>query len=104
MQYSSDSPMITIKLQYLLVKWEGVITAIVTLCAIFAILSGIVWLIVRKNNLLILLLGLSSCYLIGKKFWKFRDERIVPAWKIKDISFSQEAVESSECDKDIAPA
>ena len=35
--------MIRIKIQYLLVKWEGVITAIVALCAILAILSGIAW-------------------------------------------------------------
>ena len=74
MQKAIDSPAITIKLQYLLVKWEGVITALVALCAVSAILSGIVWLVSRKNSLLILLLGLSSCYLIGKNFWRFRDK------------------------------
>ncbi len=74
MKETDYSPMIRIKLQYLLVKWEGVITAIVTLCAILAILSGIVWLISRRNSLLILLLGLSSCYLIGKNFWRFRNK------------------------------
>lgn len=74
MKATDYSPMIRIKLQYVLVKWEGVITAIVALCAILAILSGIVWLILRKNNLLILLLGLSSCYFIGKNFWRFRNK------------------------------
>ena len=74
MQKTADYPMITIKLQYLLVKWERVITAIVTLCAILAILSGIAWLVARKNSLLVILVGLSSCYLIGKNFWRFRDK------------------------------
>lgn len=76
MKETAYSPMITIKLQYMLVKWEGVITAIVALCAVSAILSGIVWLILRKNSLLILLLGLSSCYLIGKNFWRFRNKEM----------------------------
>jgi hypothetical protein len=73
MKETDYSPTIRVKFQYLLVKWEGVITAIVALCAILAILSGIVWLVSRKNSLIILLLGLSSCYLIGKNFWKFRN-------------------------------
>jgi len=30
----------------------------------------------RKNSLLFALLGLSSCYLIGKNFWRFRDREI----------------------------
>ena len=74
MKETDYSPTIRIKFQYLLVKWEGVITAIVALCAISAILSGIVWMISRRNSLIILLLGLSSCYLIGKNFWRFRDK------------------------------
>ena len=74
MQKAAHYPMITIKLQYLMVKWEGVITAIVALCAILAILSGIAWLVARKNSLLVILLGLSSCYLVGKNFWRFRDK------------------------------
>jgi hypothetical protein len=73
MKETDYSPTIRIKFQYLLIKWEGVITAIVALCAILAILSGIVWLISRRNSLIILLLGLSSCYLMGKNFWRFRD-------------------------------
>ena len=76
MERTADGPMITIKLQYLLVKWETVITAIVALCAILAILSGIAWLVARKNSLLFVLLGLSSCYLVGKNFWRFRDREI----------------------------
>ena len=76
MQKTAHYPIITIKLQYLMVKWEGVITAIVALCAILAILSGIAWLVARKTSLLFILLGLSSCYLIGKNFWRFRDREI----------------------------
>jgi len=76
MRKTAHYPMITIKLRYLMVKWEGVITAIVALCAILAILSGIAWLVARKNSLLFALLGLSSCYLIGKNFWRFRDREI----------------------------
>ena len=76
MRKTAHYPMITIKLRYLMVKWEGVITAIVALCAILAILSGIAWLVARRNSLLFVLLGLSSCYLIGKNFWRFRDREI----------------------------
>jgi len=89
MQTPSDSSRITLKLQYLLVKWEGVITAIVALCAILAILSGVVWLIARKNSLLISLLGFSACYLIGKNFWRFREEKIIPAWRADEVSLFQ---------------
>ncbi len=74
MEKAADGPTITIKLQYLMVKWERVITAIVVLCAILAILSGVAWMVIRKNSLLVILLSLSSCYLIGKNFWKFRDK------------------------------
>ncbi len=73
MQRTVDYPMISIKLRYMLVKWEGAITAVVALCAVLAILSGIVWLVARKNSLLVALLALSSCYLIGRNFWSFRD-------------------------------
>jgi hypothetical protein len=68
-------PNMTIRLECLLVKWEGAITAFVTLCAIVAIVLGIVWLFLRKDILLFIVLGFSSCYLIGRNFWRFRDER-----------------------------
>ena len=68
-------PSDTIRLECLLVRWEGVITALVTLCAIVAIVLGIVWLFVGKDTLLFIVLGFSACYLIGRNFWKFRDER-----------------------------
>jgi hypothetical protein len=32
-------------------------------------------LFLRKDILLFIVLGLSSCYLIGKNFWGFRDKR-----------------------------
>jgi hypothetical protein len=64
-----------IRPESLLIKWEGVITAIVTLCAIVAMVLGIVWLFVGKDILLFIVLGFSSGYLIGRNFWRFRDER-----------------------------
>lgn len=69
-------PSITIKIEDLLLKREGVITALVTLCAVIAIVHGIVWLFLRKDNLLFAMLGFSSCYLVGKNFWSFRDRSI----------------------------
>jgi hypothetical protein len=66
---------IMVRLESLLVKWEGAITAVVTLCAIAAIFLGIVWLFVGKDSLLFVVLGFSSCYLIGTNFWKFREKR-----------------------------
>jgi hypothetical protein len=44
-------PNTTVKLEALLVKWETVITALVTLCAIVAIILGIAWLFLRKDIL-----------------------------------------------------
>lgn len=75
MEKTTCLPSIMIRLEYLLVKWEGVITVLVTLCAIAAIILGIVWLFLGKDILLFILLGFSACYLIGRNFWKFRDER-----------------------------
>ncbi|MBN2246153.1 MAG: hypothetical protein JW755_09940 [Candidatus Aminicenantes bacterium] len=69
-------PRITVKFEDLLAKWEGVVTALVTLCAVLAIFLGMVWLFLRKDNLLFVMLGFSSCYLVGKNFWIFRDRSI----------------------------
>jgi len=76
MEKMASLPGTTIKLGDLLVKWEGVITALVTLCAVVAIALGILWLFLRKDNLLFVMLGFSACYLIGRNFWKFRSQRI----------------------------
>jgi hypothetical protein len=69
-------PGITSKPEDLLLKWEGVITALVALCAVIAITLGIVWLFLRKDILLFTVLGFSSCYLIGRNFWRFRSRRL----------------------------
>jgi ABC-type branched-subunit amino acid transport system permease subunit len=69
-------PSITIKHEAFLLKWEGAITALVTLCAVVAIVLGIVWLFLRKDTLLFTTLGFSYCYLAGKNFWKFRSRGI----------------------------
>ena len=61
------------KIFYLLVKWEEVITFITTLCAVSAIILGVVWIAIRREYLLFAMLGSSGCYLIGRKCWKFRD-------------------------------
>lgn len=57
-----------------MVKWEELITLITVLCAVSAIGSGVVWLAVKREFLLFLMLGLSALYLIGRQYWKFRDE------------------------------
>jgi hypothetical protein len=76
MEKTAYIPSITIKIEDLLFKWEGVITALVTLCAVVAIALGIIWLFLRKDTLLFTVLGFSSCYLIGRKFWRFRSQRL----------------------------
>ena len=69
-------PNMTTQMESRLLRWEGVITALVALCAMIAIVLGIVWLFLKKDMLLFTVLGFSSCYLIGKNFWKFRPQRI----------------------------
>jgi hypothetical protein len=76
MEKTSYLPSPTIKLGDLLVKWEGVLTALVALCAVVAIAIGILWLFLRKDTLLFTVLGFSSCYLLGRKFWRFRPQRL----------------------------
>ncbi len=60
------------KIVYLLVKWEEAITLITVFCAILAIALGMAWLFLKEMVLLYLSMGSSSCYFIGKKFWRFR--------------------------------
>lgn len=60
------------KIVYLLVKWEEAITLITVFCAISAIALGMVWLFLKEMVLLYMSMGFSSCYFIGKKFWRFR--------------------------------
>ena len=76
MEKTAYLPSTTIRLRDLLIKWEGVITALVTLCAVAAIALGILWLFLRKDTLLFTVLGFSSCYLIGRNFWKLRSQRL----------------------------
>jgi len=76
MQKTAYLSIIMIRLECLLVKWEGVITAFVTLCAVVAITLGIVWLFLMKDTLLFIVLSFSSCYLIGRNFWRFKSERL----------------------------
>lgn len=76
MERTASLPSTTVKLEDLPLKWEGVITPIVVLCALVAIVLGIVWLFLRKDNLLFVMLGFSSCYLVGRKFWRFRPQRL----------------------------
>ena len=64
------------KFVYLLVKWEEVITFLTVLCALSAIGLGVIWLFLREMVLLYLVMGFSSFYFLGKKFWKFRDDLI----------------------------
>jgi len=64
------------KIVYLSVKWEEVITFLTILCAVSAIGLGVVWLFLREMVLLYFVMGLSSFYFVGKRFWKFRDDLI----------------------------
>jgi hypothetical protein len=64
------------KIVYLLVKWEEAITFLAVFCAISAIGLGVIWLFLREMVLLYIVMGLSSFYFVGKKFWKFRDDLI----------------------------
>ena len=72
MERTAYLPIITVRLEALLANWAKVITALVTLCAVIAIALGIVWLFLRKDPLLFIVLGFSSCYLIGRNFWRFK--------------------------------
>jgi hypothetical protein len=62
------------KMVYLLVKWEEVITFLTVLCAVSAIGLGVIWFFFREMALLYAVMGLSSFYFVGKKFWKFRED------------------------------
>jgi len=72
MEKTMSIPSIPLKMEGLLRKRERMITALVTLCAVLAIVLGVVWLFVRKDTLLFATLGFGACYLIGRDFWKFR--------------------------------
>jgi hypothetical protein len=69
------SPLKT-KIAYFLARREEAITFFTVLCAVSAIGSGIAWLFLKEKPLLYTLMGFSSFYFVGKKFWKFRDGRI----------------------------
>lgn len=77
MKNAASSSSIMIRFEHFLVRWNGIITALVTLCAITAIVFGIIWMFLTKDTLLFIVLGLSLCYLIGKNFWGFRDKRFL---------------------------
>jgi len=76
MEKTAYLPNTTVKLEGLLAKWEKGITVLVALCAVVAIVLGIVWLFLRGDTLLFTTLGFGFCYLIGRNFWRFRPQRI----------------------------
>jgi hypothetical protein len=69
-------PGTAVRLEALVARWERFITTLVTLCAVLAILLGIVWLFLRKDTLLFTILGFSAWYLIGRKLWRFRTHKM----------------------------
>ena len=75
MEKTAYLPDTAVKLEALLVKWETGITVLVTLCAVVAIVLGIVWLFLRTDIVLFAVLGFGACYLIGRNFWRFRSRR-----------------------------
>ena len=55
-----------IRFEHFLVRWNGIITALVTLCAVTAIVFGIVWMFLRKRYL--------ALYRLGSEF-------VLPDWE-----------------------
>jgi hypothetical protein len=72
MEKTAYFPSAAVRLEALLTRWERLITALVTVCAVIAIAVGIVWLFLKEDSLLFATLGFSACYLIGRNFWRFR--------------------------------
>jgi hypothetical protein len=62
-----------------LVRREEIITVLVTLCGVLAVLSGASWCLIKEDTFLYLYLCLHLSYLIGQKYWKFRDGNQVAA-------------------------
>lgn len=60
------------KIAFLLTRWEEVITVLTILSAVSAIGLGFLWMVMKEMALLYLSMGFSGLYLIGKKYWKFR--------------------------------
>jgi ABC-type multidrug transport system fused ATPase/permease subunit len=56
-----------------LIKREQSITVLVTLCGVLAILLGVGWCLVKRDLLLYPYAALYLSYLMGQKYWKFRD-------------------------------
>ena len=75
MERTAYFPAMAVKIEDLLVKWEKAITVVVALFPIAAIVLGIAWLFSKKEILLFLVLGFSSCYFMGKSLWKFREKK-----------------------------
>lgn len=76
MEKTAYLPSATVRLEALLARWERLITALVALCAVVAIALGILRLFLRKDTLLFTVLGFSSFYLLGRKFWRFRPQKL----------------------------
>jgi hypothetical protein len=76
MENAGQQSHIRTKVVYLSVKWEEVITFLTVSSAISAVGLGVIWLFLREMALLYIVMGLSSFYFVGKKFWKFRDDLI----------------------------
>jgi hypothetical protein len=56
-----------------LIKREQFITILVTLCGVLAILLGAVWCLMKRDLFLYPYVALYLGYLVGQKYWKFRD-------------------------------
>ena len=56
-----------------LIEREKPITVLVTLCGVLAMLLGVGWCLMRIDLFLYPYVGLYLVYLVGQKYWKFRD-------------------------------
>jgi hypothetical protein len=59
------------------IEWERILGILAAFCGIAAIALGIVWIILRKDFLLFLVLGFSSSYFIGRN--------LLPSDKINSV-------------------
>jgi hypothetical protein len=59
------------------IEWDRILGILAALCGIAAIILGIVWMILRKDFLLFIVLGLSSGYFIGRN--------LLPSCKINSV-------------------
>lgn len=75
MEYLIDLSSYKTKITDFLAKWEEGITVLTIFSAVSAMGFSSLWLLIKEATVLYLSLGFSGIYFIGKRFWKFRQNR-----------------------------